>query len=76
MRIKEHGNLDQCLGRYCLFHDVLILQDKNVVMTFTSKPLILKQNGCVLRIDTGGCSVIRATPVFNYIAHLHSSIRI
>ena len=29
-----------------------------------------------LRIDTGGCSVIRATPVLYDIAHLHSSINI
>ena len=29
-----------------------------------------------LRIDTGGCSVIRATPVFYHTTLLHSSIRI
>ena len=29
-----------------------------------------------LRIDTGCCSVIRATPVFLNIAHLHSSTSI
>ena len=38
--------------------------------------IIVNDNSTYLRIDTGGCRVIRATPVFNYIARLHSSIRI
>ena len=55
------------VGRYHVtFHVTIILLI----------PLISPMSCVDLRIDTGGCSVIRATTVFYDIAHLHSSIKI